>query len=60
MLVSVIPDVENTAQAGEKYREAQNTGKALLIMAPKEHAEAYVEQLIRADPMVFAEAQGED
>jgi len=59
VLLSVVPEIENLAQAGQKYQEAQNTGKSLLITVPKEHAEAYVEQLIRAEPMVFAEAQEE-
>ncbi len=33
------------------------TGKALLIVVPKEHAEGYVEILIRSDPMIYAEIE---
>ena len=46
-----------TSQAQEKYNEAQMTGKALLIVVPKEHAEGYVEILIRSDPMIYAEIE---
>ena len=44
-------------QASEKFDEAQAQGKALLITVPKELGEAYVEQLIRAEPMVYAEIE---
>ena len=33
------------------------TGKALLIVVPKEHAESYVEILVRSDPMIYAEIE---
>lgn len=59
VLQTVIPDIENFQQAKEKYDEAQSTGKAMLLVVPKEHAEAYVEQLIRAEPMVYAEIEEE-
>ena len=59
VLQTVIPDIENFKQAKEKYDEAESTGKSMLIVVPKEHAEAYVEQLIRAEPMVYAEIEEE-
>ena len=52
----VIPEIGNLRQAQEKYKEAEVAGKSLLLTLPQEHAETYVEQLIRADPMVYAEA----
>ena len=59
VLQTVIPDIENFKQAKEKYDECDSTGKAMLLVVPKEHAEAYVEQLIRAEPMVYAEIEEE-
>lgn len=62
VLVKVIPDIENVVQAKDKYEEAMGpVGKSLLMICPKEHAEGYAEQLIRADPemMVFAEIEEE-
>ena len=59
VLMTVIPDIEKFQQAKEKYDEAESTGKAMLLVVPKEHAEAYVEQLIRAEPMVYAEIEEE-
>ncbi len=59
VLKTVIPDIENFQQAKEKYDECESTGKAMLLVVPKEHAEAYVEQLIRAEPMVYAEIEEE-
>merc|ERR1712217_544915 len=59
VLLQVIPEIGNLRQAQEKYKEAEVTGKALLLVAPKEHAELYVEELIRADPMVYAEIEEE-
>merc|ERR1711924_153013 len=62
VLKNVIPDIENIMQAKQKFAEAQGpAGKSLLIIVPQEHAEGYVEQLIRADPehLVFAEIEQE-
>lgn len=59
VLLNIIPDIENLRQASEVYQTAQSTGKALLLVVPQEIAEAYVEQLIRADPMVYAELEQE-
>ena len=61
VLHSVIPEIENLRQATEKYDEAQNTGKALLIVVNKELGEAYVEQLARFDPemIVYADLEEE-
>ena len=58
VLKAIVPDIANDRQAQERYQEAQQHGKSLLLVAPKEHAEAYVEQLARADPdmIVFSEA----
>lgn len=57
VLLAVIPEIENRAQAGDKYQEAQASGKALLLTVPKEQAEHYVEQLIRSEPMVYGEIE---
>ena len=61
MLKDVIPEIENLRQAQEKYTEAQNTGKALLLVVNKELGEAYVQQLARHDPemIVFADIEEE-
>ena len=61
VLHSVIPEIENLRQAAEKFDEAQNTGKALLIVVNKELGEAYVEQLARFDPemIVYADLEEE-
>ena len=60
MLKSVIPDIQNDRQATERYIEAQNTGKSLLIVVPKELGEAYVEQLARCDPQMIVYADLEE
>lgn len=57
--LQVIPEIGNLRQAQEKFKEAEVTGKAMLLVVPKEHAESYVEQLIRSDPMVYAEIEQE-
>ena len=59
VLKAQIPDIENLSQAKVVFEEAQASGKAVLLIAPKEHAEGYVEQLIRADPMVYSEIEEE-
>ena len=61
VLQGVIPEIENLRQAQEKYQEAQNIGKALLLVCNKELGEAYVEQLARADPeiIVYADLESE-
>lgn len=59
VLQNVIPEISNQRQAHEKFDEAQAQGKALLLTVPKELGEAYVEQLIRSEPMVFAEIEEE-
>ena len=59
VLLAVIPEIENRAQAGDKYQEAQASGKALLLTVPKEQAEHYVEQLIRSEPMVYGEIEAD-
>jgi hypothetical protein len=35
-------------------------GKAMCGKYPLEHAEMYVEQLLRSDPIIFAELEEED
>ena len=49
MLTKVVPEIANERQAKEKFQEAQNLGKALLVVVNKELAEHYVESLARAD-----------
>lgn len=60
VLKGVIPEIGNDREAKMKYDECQATGKALLIIVPKEHAEGYVEQLARADPEMIVYAQIEE
>ena len=57
----VIPTINNFREATERYNEAQNHGKSLLIVVNQELAEAYVEQLARFDPqmIVFADIEEE-
>ena len=59
VLEAVMPNIENQRTAKEHYDEAQAHGKSMLIVVAQELAEAYVEQLQRADPMVFAEIEEE-
>ena len=60
MLMEVIPEIENLRQATERYQEAQKSGKSLLVVVPKEHAEMYVEQLARRDPEIIVYADIEE
>ena len=59
VLEAIMPNIENQRVAREHFDEAQAQGKSMLILVPEEIAEAYVEQLQRADPMVFAEIEEE-
>jgi ATP-dependent Clp protease adapter protein ClpS len=60
VLVAVIPEIVNDRQAAEKYNECIRYGKAVLIVQPKELAEAYVEQLTRADPLMIVYSEIEE
>lgn len=42
------------------FKSAQVAGKAMCGKYPLEHAEMYVEQLLRSDPIIFAELEEED
>jgi len=57
VLQAVMPNIENQRAAREHFDEAQAQGKSVLILVAEEIAEAYVEQLQRADPMVYAEIE---
>ena len=48
VLRTVIPEIENSRQAQEKFKEAQNNGKALLSVVNKELGEHYVDCLAEA------------
>jgi len=53
-LCDIVEEME-IKRAEEIYAEAQNGGSALVTVVCKEHAEHYVEQLLRREPMIFAE-----
>ena len=61
VLRTVIPEIENSRQAQEKFKEAQNNGKALLSVVNKELGEHYVDCLAKHDPemIVFADLEEE-
>ncbi|CAM9280974.1 unnamed protein product, partial [Phaeothamnion confervicola] len=58
MSLQIVPDTDNV-RAAEIYDEAQTTGKGLCGIYPEEHAELYVQQLTRAEPMIFADLEPE-
>lgn len=47
------------SQAASIYKQAQQGGSAMCGKYPLEHAEMYKEQLIRSDPMIYADVQKE-
>ena len=61
MLKQCIPEIGNLREAQVKYKEAQSTGKSVLLVVNKELGEAYVEKLARHDPemIVFADIEEE-
>jgi len=47
-------------QAASVFTQAQAGGKAMINKYPFEHAELYVEQLLRSDPMIFCDLEEEE
>ena len=60
VLRTIIPDISNDREAKQRYEEAMGGGKALLTVVNKELAEAYIEQLARADPEIIVYADMEE
>ena len=58
-MCSIMEDVDE-GQASSVYTQAQSGGKAMINKYPFEHAELYVEQLLRSDPMIFCELEEEE
>jgi ATP-dependent Clp protease adapter protein ClpS len=58
-LCEVMEDMDENL-AATVFKSAQVAGKAMCGKYPLEHAELYVEQLLRSDPMIFAELEEED
>ena len=58
-LCEVMEDIDE-GLASTIFKSAQVAGKAMCGKYPLEHAEMYVEQLLRSDPMIFAELEEED
>jgi ATP-dependent Clp protease adapter protein ClpS len=58
-LCELMEDMDEN-MAGTVFKSAQVSGRAMCGKYPLEHAELYVEQLIRSDPMIFAELEDAD
>mmetsp|Transcript_11200 Transcript_11200/g.12824 ORF Transcript_11200/g.12824 Transcript_11200/m.12824 type:complete len:165 (-) Transcript_11200:224-718(-) len=57
-ITRIMEDIDNDA-AASIVDAAQAEGKAICGKYPMEHAEMYKEQLIRSDPMIFADIEDE-
>ena len=58
-ICEVMEDIDE-GLAATIFKSAQVAGKAMCGKYPLEHAEMYVEQLLRSDPIIFAELEEED
>lgn len=58
-LCAIIDDLDEGA-AATVFQQAQQEGKAMCGKYPMEHGEMYKEQLIRSDPMIFADLEEEN
>ena len=58
-MCAIMEDVDE-GQAASVFTQAQTAGKAMVNKYPFEHAELYVEQLLRSDPMIFSELEEEE
>lgn len=58
-LCAVMEDLDEDA-AATIYSAAQGTGKAMCGKYPMEHAEVYKEQLLRSEPMIYADIEDEN
>mmetsp|Transcript_13097 Transcript_13097/g.18906 ORF Transcript_13097/g.18906 Transcript_13097/m.18906 type:complete len:175 (-) Transcript_13097:256-780(-) len=58
-LCAVMEDMDES-QAVIVFKGAMSAGKAMCGKYPLEHAEMYVEQLLRSDPIIYSELEEED
>eukprot|EP00586_Coscinodiscus_wailesii_P020106 CAMPEP_0172495552 /NCGR_PEP_ID=MMETSP1066-20121228/71468_1 /TAXON_ID=671091 /ORGANISM="Coscinodiscus wailesii, Strain CCMP2513" /LENGTH=178 /DNA_ID=CAMNT_0013267297 /DNA_START=149 /DNA_END=685 /DNA_ORIENTATION=- len=58
-MCEILEDMDES-KAAIVFTGAQQSGKAMCGKYPLEHAELYVEQLLRSDPMIFCDLEEED
>ena len=58
-MCAIMEDMDED-QASTVYQQAMQSGKAMCGMYPFERAELFKEQLIRSDPMIFADMEEEN
>lgn len=58
-ICEVMEDVDEN-QASTVFKAAQQSGKSMCGKYPMEHAELYVEQLLRSDPIIYSEMEEEN
>jgi ATP-dependent Clp protease adapter protein ClpS len=58
-MCAIMEDMDED-QASTVFEQAQMAGKAMCGKYPLEHAEMYKEQLLRSDPMIFADLEDEN
>lgn len=58
-LCAIVEDLDEDA-ASTIFQQAQSAGKAMCGKFPFERAELFKEQLLRSDPMIFADLQEEN
>ena len=58
-LCAIVEDMDEDA-ASTVFQQAQAAGKAMCGKYPFERAELFKEQLLRSDPMIFADMQEEN
>ncbi|KAG5175391.1 hypothetical protein JKP88DRAFT_283579 [Tribonema minus] len=54
----IIPETDNK-KSTEIFEEAQKTGTGMCGVFPEEHAELYVQQFTRCEPMIYADMEEE-
>lgn len=57
-MCEIMEDMDES-QAASIFKQAQQGGNAMCGKYPLEHAEMYKEQLVRSDPMIYADVQKE-
>mmetsp|Transcript_18838 Transcript_18838/g.27913 ORF Transcript_18838/g.27913 Transcript_18838/m.27913 type:complete len:171 (-) Transcript_18838:75-587(-) len=58
-ICEIMDDMDEN-QAATIFKSAQQSGQAMCGKYPLEHAEMYKEQLVRSDPMIYADVQDEN
>lgn len=58
-MCAIMEDMDED-QAATVFQQAMQSGKAMCGMYPFERAELFKEQLIRSDPMIFADMEEEN